>query len=482
MEKIKKQKVAVAGGALVVAALAAITFLILTGDDDALTSTGQSSTVAISLEQKDNTVQSDATLQEKNGIDDNTSLDQTATSLKPDANKEEDTSSTDASQSLSAKENLEMILASPTRNTSFDNNKYKDVPMADIDVSGLTENADLYDEGLLDTTNSGFFRVKCEVSHFAYDDPIVFPGEPGNGHLHMFFGNTKANAYSTFDSLMNTGTGTCNGEDLNRTAYWIPAVLDENGYALLPDHIMVYYKNDNAFLNGANELVEPFPDDLRIIAGEGRATSPQTERTGENDIPHVSFSCGPAYGDNQKQPLIPQCSAPNFIEAQIAFPSCWDGKNLYEEDQSHMAQPLYGYFGSTCPDTHPNDISSIMYRVFFKPADYGGTLKNLYLSSDVRNGELLPGGTTLHGDWFGAWHPEAMRQWVTNCNNKRADCEIGILNRNPMVSMVPRKTGHYPRGTRIAPEELAKLCPGESFDASNPVVSLSHCGRGSTNS
>ena len=118
--------------------------------------------------------------------------------------------------------NVALIQNNPTRNTQYDDNSFRDVPMNQISVSDLTVPGDLYNAAHLDTSTSGFFRVTCEVSHFAYDDPIVFPGQPGAAHLHMFFGNTEANAYSTFDSLLNTGTSTCNGQDLNRTAYWVP--------------------------------------------------------------------------------------------------------------------------------------------------------------------------------------------------------------------------------------------------------------------
>jgi len=172
---------------------------------------------------------------------------------------------------LTAADNLALIKNNITRNTQFDDNPYFGVRAADISVGDLTVDYDAYSEAWLDTSVSGYFRVKCEVSHFAYDDPIVFPNQPGRAHLHMFFGNTNANAYSTFDSLLNTGTGTCNGADLNRTAYWIPAVLDNQGNALIPYEIMVYYKNDNFLLDGANELVKPFPDNLRMIAGNGGA-------------------------------------------------------------------------------------------------------------------------------------------------------------------------------------------------------------------
>ena len=39
-------------------------------------------------------------------------------------------------------------------------------------------------------TDIGAFRTVCEFSHMAFDDPIVYPGQPGRSHLHVFFGNT----------------------------------------------------------------------------------------------------------------------------------------------------------------------------------------------------------------------------------------------------------------------------------------------------
>ncbi len=383
--------------------------------------------------------------------------------------------------------NLALLRSNATRNTQFDNNPYKDVPINQIEVSDLTVNGDIYNEVLLDTSTSGFFRVKCEVSHFAYDDPIIYPGQPGRAHLHMFFGNTNANAYSTFDSLLNTGTGTCNGEDLNRSAYWFPAVLDRNGNALIPFEIMVYYKNDNFRFDGANELVSPFPDNLRMIAGDASATQPQTEFTGDWEvIPAVSFLCGPAYGASQRSALIPDCSsngqgpyAGNALEMQIAFPQCFNpDSGTYLSDQSHMSYSEGGYYGVRCPDSHPQDVSSIMYRIFFSPDEYGGSLSDLYLSSDVKHNQILPGGTTAHADWFGAWHPEAMDMWVQNCNNTQADCEIGLLDRSPALSMVDRKQGFYPSGYLAPASELVKLCPGKVFDATDPLRSVAGCRHG----
>jgi len=402
-------------------------------------------------------------------------------SVRPAANPPAQDPSGDVptGQPSNAAENLALINANRTRNTLFDDNRYRNVPMRDIAVSDLTVNSDIYNEGLLDTTNSGYFRVKCEVSHFAYDDPIVYPGQPGRAHLHMFFGNTAANAYSTFDSLLNSGTGTCNGEDLNRTSYWVPALLDSQGNALIPDQIMVYYKNDNFRLNGANELVSPFPDNLRMIAGNGGATSPQTGFTGDWEAqPAISFSCGPAYNSNdRRQALIPDCyGSENHLEMQIAFPQCVnEAAGTYRPDQSHVSYSENGYYGVRCPASHPTDISSIMYRIFFSADAYGGSLTDLHLSSDIKMDRILPGGTTAHADWFGAWHPDAVAEWVENCNNTQADCETGLLGRNPAVSLVLRKRGFYPSNYRALASELVKLCPGKSYDPADPLRSVGMC-------
>ena len=41
-------------------------------------------------------------------------------------------------------------------------------------------------------------KIECGASHFAPDDPIVFPGQRGAAHMHEFFGNTSTNASSTY--------------------------------------------------------------------------------------------------------------------------------------------------------------------------------------------------------------------------------------------------------------------------------------------
>ena len=79
----------------------------------------------------------------------------------------------------------------------------------------------------------GAFRFICQAAHLGYDDPIVYPGQPGKSHLHQFFGNTLTDANSTFASLRGTGDSTCMGP-LNRSAYWIPAMMNGKDGVIRP--------------------------------------------------------------------------------------------------------------------------------------------------------------------------------------------------------------------------------------------------------
>src|SRR5437764_11331844 len=67
----------------------------------------------------------------------------------------------------------------------------------------------------------GSFSVTCFYTHSAHDDPIVFPGSAGASHIHNFYGNQSANAFSTVSS-MQASTTKCRFQD-DKAGYWTPA-------------------------------------------------------------------------------------------------------------------------------------------------------------------------------------------------------------------------------------------------------------------
>jgi hypothetical protein len=251
-----------------------------------------------------------------------------------------------------------------------------------------------------------------------FDDPIVYPGQVGRSHLHAFFGNTATNARSTAWSIANTGNSTCRGGILNRSAYWVPAVVDvRTGAAVTPSHMLVYYKT--GYTGVPPQLVQVPPPGLRMIAGSMLASSRQS-------IPYGWYCSGVT---NPLAEAIPNaCSAGEDLVMVIGFPQCWDGVNLDSADhKSHMAYPIGAAspLGNGCPATHPVPLPEITYNVHF-PVTQSGASAHWRLSSDMY-GTDKPGGYSAHGDWFNGWQAQALRAFVVNCDNRPADCHAHLL-------------------------------------------------------
>ena len=167
------------------------------------------------------------------------------------------------------------------------------------------------------------FVENCRYSHQAPDDPIVFPGTPGASHQHTFVGNRTTNAFSSFGSLRSGGTTCLRADDT--AAYWVPA-LYQGATEVLPLAATVYYRR------GTLAEVSSFPNNLRMIAGDAKATSPQGMRI-------TFWSCGIASGVDRSAE-VPTCpdTRGSFLRLHIRFPECWDGRRLDSMDhKSHMA-------------------------------------------------------------------------------------------------------------------------------------------------
>ena len=270
-------------------------------------------------------------------------------------------------------------------------------------------------------SDAGAFRVSCAASHMAFDDPIVYPGQPGKSHLHVFFGNTGANANSTAASITGSGNSTCDGGTVNRSAYWVPALIDtRTGTPVVPTTNGVYYKTG---YNGiAPSAVKPFPAGLRMIAGDAKNAT----ASGPHRWQCISPTLGYAIWFGKEISATQECPVGNTLQMEVFFPQCWDGINLDSPDhKSHMAYPS----GGKCPATHPVPTSEITFNVHYVVKEAGSTLR-WRLSSDNYSG---PAGYSSHGDWFNGWKPDVMSTWVTKCNNASVDCHGYLLGDGRMI-------------------------------------------------
>jgi hypothetical protein len=257
----------------------------------------------------------------------------------------------------------------------------------------------------------GAFRTGCNFSHMAFDDPIVFPNQPGRSHLHTFFGNTGTNAYTTAKSIANSGNSTCRGGTANRTAYWVPSMIDTtNGSPIKPQQSAFYYKTGYKGVKPRD--VRPLPQGLRMIAGDPKNATPSGP---------FSFNCKASESSTPAIKEMPNCAAGEELWQTITFPQCWDGVNLDSPDhKSHMA-----YAKNGCPATHPVALPEITFRVIYLVPETNAT-RRWRLSSDTYD-RRLPAGYSSHGDWFNGWKPEVNNAWTKFCNQASMDCHSHLL-------------------------------------------------------
>jgi hypothetical protein len=267
---------------------------------------------------------------------------------------------------------------------------------------------------------SGNFRTFCAFSHLSYDDPIVYPGLPGASHLHMYFGNRGANARSTYQSLRSSGDSTCQGGPLNRSAYWIPALLTPAGKVVVPSVMQVYYKG-NGHSGGAQARAEiariiTNPNGLRMIAGH--------RMDGQSYVrPEWSCNGGP------KTDTIPSCPSGGTVHVELRFPMCWDGVNRDSADhRSHVVYPVgstFGWFSPPgCPASHPFHLPELSILLDWRS---DGNSSNWYLASDRMPGMTHANGSTFHADWFGAWDNAIQALWTQTCIRGMLNCGWGTL-------------------------------------------------------
>jgi hypothetical protein len=244
--------------------------------------------------------------------------------------------------------------------------------------------------------------TSCSYSHSNNEDPIVFPTLREASHLHDFAGAITTDAFSTPKSLLAGGT-TC-AMPADASAYWVPA-LYEDGVRVLPTatarNALFYYRRKGA---PEGTTVQPFPDGLRMIIGNGSASSPAENPQLGTDI---VFKCGP--GSSVDLPGPPtQCDS-GVMVMSLRFPNCWDGVNLDSPDhRSHMSYPANG----RCPTSHP--VSLPRLESFFRYEVGRGPIGTITLSS----GPYF----TAHQDFFNAWMPSTLQTLVTNCINAMVDC------------------------------------------------------------
>lgn len=252
----------------------------------------------------------------------------------------------------------------------------------------------------------GSFQVSCPFSHHLPDDPIVFPELPGASHRHDFEGGSDASAFSTYHSMRDRGTSCTLPADT--AGYWTPA-LYRNGVKIDPKgrgpdgrqvRMRVYYNRSNL---ASGTRVLPPPADLRVIAGNGHATSAeQNPKLGKE----IYWGCS----DNSvpgKHKAPPASCPTGIITLHVGFPNCWDGVLTHANDTAHLVYPRSGY----CPSSHPYPLPRVIVRWEYPVGYSTGTI-------DLASGPTF----TAHGDFWNTWDQAALEELVERCINAGVSC------------------------------------------------------------
>ena len=292
----------------------------------------------------------------------------------------------------------------------------------------------------------GAFRLICQAGMsnarlaemIKYDDPIVYPGQPGKSHLHQFFGNTGANANSDYVSLRTTGESSCSNI-MNRSAYWMPAMMDGRGFVVPPDYVTIYYKRrpkTDPECTKAGKACVDLPRGLRFVFGYDMLNMAGA-RTGGG-----YFNCQGTGAVQGHYPSIvdaaKNCPSGAQLGAVISAPECWNGVDLDSPDhRSHVGYMKRDVASGQmrCPSTHPYIIATFTMGAWYTTDDtldrsgtWDGTLNSWHLSSD--RPDAMPGmtmaamkpGTSFHADWWGAWNDSILFRWHAGCINKLLNC------------------------------------------------------------
>lgn len=276
--------------------------------------------------------------------------------------------------------------------------------------------------GPLETSDTGDFRVECSYSHMNRDDPIVFPNQPGRSHLHIFFGNSGINANTNLNTLADSGNSNCWGGSLNRSGYWMPAVVDtRSGQPLVPSFVMAYYKTGYEVPQGT---IRSVPTGLRMISGNSSASDSTEDsrlRITCDGVFYASDYPGGRYP--QSFPTCPSSSA--YVEVHVPFPQCWVGNGVLDSPnhKDHMAYPVNG----ACPPSHPIAIPHITILARYDLKEGGAEAFRYWRMSSDRYDRSKPGGFSSHADWVNGWDPATMETFIRYCDNGRKNCTNGQL-------------------------------------------------------
>lgn len=285
----------------------------------------------------------------------------------------------------------------------------------------------------------GAFRFICTPGQLNYDDQVLYPGVTGGApHLHQWYGNTTGNYSSTYATLRAAGESTCSNK-LNRSAYWVPALMNGAGKVIQPDYLSIYYKRhadgDPPCLRESAKGCVGLPTGLRVVSGYDMKRMGQAQPEADT-FHHRCISAGkPSVHRKTLAEAVSDCGGAGQIMTAINFGNCWNGALDSADHRSHLTHAQYiGQAYAQCPATHPYVIPEVTQQIAYTIDAGDGAIA---FSFDLMPGMTMAGGSTFHADYMEAWDPHTRAIWEGNCIGKMLNCSDGELGDGTMLKRGP---------------------------------------------
>lgn len=162
----------------------------------------------------------------------------------------------------------------------------------------------------------------------------------------------------------------------------------------------------------------------------------------------------------EKQFIDDNC--PDGLRVELAFPSCWNGKDVDSPDhKSHVAYPTFVQSGN-CPPEFPIRLPTLLYEVIFDSL----IMKNKAGRYVFSNGDTTGFGN--HGDFFSGWDPAFLQQAIDQCTDSFADITKCPLFKLQSDADFGACANRFEAPIRVASENCGargmSLCGGNTMD------------------